>query len=290
MAVGMVQAGGVELDELHVGDHGPGPVGHGHPVAGGDVGIAGVEVDLADPAGGQQGDAGQEGVHLAGGFIEDIGPQAGFVGFGHHPALAHHPFQGDEIDAHVVFEDPDTGVGQDLLRQDALHFGAGHVLGVDDPAPGVAAFPAEVVAVVFAGIEVGPQGDQFPDPLRPLAHHQFDDVRVRQALPHGEGVLDVIFKPVIRTEHCGNATLGLAGGGLGQAPLGYQIDLGKIRHLQGITETRQPEPITSTSEICSKIGSFARKLSALSSQLSAKSQVGKSVPKMILYRLAGKGV
>ena len=132
------------------------------------------------------------------------------------------------------------GMGQDLLRQDALHFGAGHVLGVDDPPPGMAAFPAQVVTVVFAGIEVGPQVDQFPDPVRPLAHHQFDDVRMGQALTHGEGVLDVIFEAVIRTEHRGDAPLGLAGGGFGQAPFGDQIDLGEIRHLQGITETRQP--------------------------------------------------
>ena len=129
-------------------------------------------------------------------------------------------------------------MGQDLLGQDALHFGAGHVLGVNDPAAGVAAFPAQVIAVFF-GIEVGPQVDQFPDPFRALAHHQFDDIGMGQALSHGQGVLDVIFEPVIRSQDRGNAALGLAGGGLRQAPFGDQIDLGEIRHLQGIAEARQ---------------------------------------------------
>ena len=229
----------MELDELHVADHGPGPIGHGHPVAGGDVGVAGIEIDLADPAGGQQGDAGRKGVHLAGLLVEDIGPQAGPLRLGHFPALTHHPLQGDEIDPHVVLEDPDVGMGQDLLGQDALHFGAGHVLGVNDPAAGVAALPAQVVAVFFIGIEVGSQVDQFPDPFRPLAHHQFDDIGMGQALSHGEGVLDVIFEAVIRSQDRSNTALGLAGGGLRQAPLGDQIDLGKIRHLQGIAEARQ---------------------------------------------------
>ena len=52
LGLGVVEAGGVELEELHVGHLGAHPVGHGHPVAGGDVGVGGVEVDLARAAGG----------------------------------------------------------------------------------------------------------------------------------------------------------------------------------------------------------------------------------------------
>ena len=54
----VIEAGGVELDEFHVADPGPGPVGHGDAVARGDVRVAGVEIDLAHPPGGQEGDGG----------------------------------------------------------------------------------------------------------------------------------------------------------------------------------------------------------------------------------------
>ena len=50
----VVEAGGVELDELHVRERGAGAIGHRHPVARGDVGVARVEVDLARAAGGEQ--------------------------------------------------------------------------------------------------------------------------------------------------------------------------------------------------------------------------------------------
>ena len=50
----VVQARGVELDELHVRECGAGAIGHRHSVARGDVGIARVEIDLARAAGGEQ--------------------------------------------------------------------------------------------------------------------------------------------------------------------------------------------------------------------------------------------
>ena len=181
-----------------------------------------------------------KGVHFPGQGVEDVGPQTGLFGVGHHRAPAHQALAGDEVHPHVVFEHPDVGVGQDLLRQDALHFGPGHVLGVNHPPVGMAAFPAQIIAVVLAEIEMGPQVDQFPDARRTLADHQLDDVRVGQAFPGGQGVLNVVFKAVIRPQDRGDAALGLAGGGFRQAPLGYQVDPGKLRHLQGITQSRQP--------------------------------------------------
>jgi hypothetical protein len=139
----------------------------------------------------------------------------------------------------VVFKNPDIGVGQHLFRQDALYFRAGHVVGMDDAPPGVAAFPAQIKAVVRTHVEMGPHGHQFLDALRALAHYQLDDVLMRQAFPHGEGVFDVIFEAVIRSQDRGNAALGLAGGGFGKPPFGHQIHGGKIRHLQGVTQSRQ---------------------------------------------------
>ena len=56
----VVQAGRVELDELHVADPAAGAPGHRDAVAGGGVGVAGVAVDLADAAGGQHDGAGRQ--------------------------------------------------------------------------------------------------------------------------------------------------------------------------------------------------------------------------------------
>ena len=52
-AAGDVEHGGMELHELHVAQFGAGPIGHGHAVAGGHVGIGGFAIELAGPAGGQ---------------------------------------------------------------------------------------------------------------------------------------------------------------------------------------------------------------------------------------------
>ena len=62
----VVQAGRVELDELHVADRHAGAVGHGDAVAGRDVGVGRVEVHLAGAAGGQQRRARAEALHRAG--------------------------------------------------------------------------------------------------------------------------------------------------------------------------------------------------------------------------------
>ena len=60
----VVQAGRVELDELHVRDAAAGAPRHRDAVAGGGVGIGGVEVDLAGAAGGQHGVIGGDSPHL----------------------------------------------------------------------------------------------------------------------------------------------------------------------------------------------------------------------------------
>ena len=104
----------------------------------------------------------------------------------------------------------------------------------------MAPFPAQVKAVPRAGVKVGPHGYQFMDALRSLVHHHFHDVRMAEALPHGEGVLNMILKLVVRPQHRGNAPLSLARGGLHDVPFGDNIDRSEFSHFQGITQTCQP--------------------------------------------------
>ena len=79
LGVRVVQAGRVELDELHVRHPAARAPGHGDAVAGGGVGVGGVEVDLAGAAGGQDGVRRAEGQHLVGGLVERVQAQAGRV-------------------------------------------------------------------------------------------------------------------------------------------------------------------------------------------------------------------
>ena len=113
LGLGVVETGGVELDEFHVGHADPGPVADGHPVAGGDVGVAGVEIDLAGAAGGQQDDGGDEGVDLTGVLIENVNTDAGFFGIGDDGAPADQLVPGDQIHGDVVFVNGDVGLLQD---------------------------------------------------------------------------------------------------------------------------------------------------------------------------------
>ena len=141
----VVQAGRVELDELHVRHPAAGAPGHGDAVAGGGVGIGGVEIDLAGAAGGQHGMLGGKGSNLAAGLVEHIGAMAGVV-------LKPELVAGDQVDGDVVFQQGDVGMAPDLFRQRGLHRVAGGVGGVDDAAVAVAAFARQVVAGAIVGV------------------------------------------------------------------------------------------------------------------------------------------
>ena len=49
-----VERGGMELDELHVADFGAGTERHGDAIAGGNTGVGGVAIELAEAAGGEE--------------------------------------------------------------------------------------------------------------------------------------------------------------------------------------------------------------------------------------------
>ena len=51
---GMIKAGGMKLDELHVGHGRAGAIGHGHAVARGNVRVGGVKINFAAAARGQE--------------------------------------------------------------------------------------------------------------------------------------------------------------------------------------------------------------------------------------------
>ncbi len=56
----MKQTGRMKLDELHVGNDRTGPPGHGHAVAGRDVRIGRIEINLSATAGRQNDPVGSD--------------------------------------------------------------------------------------------------------------------------------------------------------------------------------------------------------------------------------------
>ncbi len=69
----MVEAGGVKLDEFHVSNRCPCPVGHCHAVAGRYVGITRVKVNLSRSTGCEKSGIGCERVDIPRRVIEHIG-------------------------------------------------------------------------------------------------------------------------------------------------------------------------------------------------------------------------
>jgi hypothetical protein len=121
LGLGVVEAGGVELDELHVGDGRPRTPSYGHAVAGGDVGVAGVEVDLAAAAGGEDGEAGAHREDALVARPQDVAADAA-VRAGDTQTR-----RGHEVDQPRVLHDADIGRLLRLLQQGHLDMLAGDV-------------------------------------------------------------------------------------------------------------------------------------------------------------------
>lgn len=96
---GVEKGGRVKLDEFHVGDLCSGPVAHGNTVSGCYVGVGGVGIDVAEPAGCQHGDTGEDGFWFSLQGVEHVGAVTGdVVGFDAEMVL------GQQFNGVVVFE------------------------------------------------------------------------------------------------------------------------------------------------------------------------------------------
>ncbi len=135
--VGVVEGGGVELDELGIDDPGPGPVRHGQTVSSSSGGIRGPEEDLAQAAGGKDGLLCLVTAHPPFLLIQDIGSHAR-KRVVHGQPVSGVVRGGEEIDGRVLREDGDVGVGRHQLLKGDLHGLSGGIGGVDNSGKGVA--------------------------------------------------------------------------------------------------------------------------------------------------------
>jgi hypothetical protein len=136
----VIEAGRMELDEFHVRHPAARAPGHGHAIAGGDIGIGGEQIDLARTAGGEHGVARGKAQHAVALDVEHVSAQTALV------VLAD-AIGADQVDRDVVFEDVDVRMRAHQRRQRGLHCSTGGVGGVNDASVRVAAFAGEVIAV-----------------------------------------------------------------------------------------------------------------------------------------------
>ena len=212
----VVQARGVELVELQVGDPAARAPGHRNAVAARTVGVAGIEVDLGGAARGENGEACAIGIDFTAGAVQYVGAQAAF-------ARQAQAFFGDQVDGDALLQQLDVGALAGLIEQGLENRGPGGIGSVNDSAMAVAAFAGQVelkATVVAAGMFIAGEGytlvdqplDGFPAVLDGEAHGVF----VAQATAGVKGVFDVGLHGVCVVQHRSHAALGPEGRAVGQ--------------------------------------------------------------------------
>ena len=227
----------MKLHELHVGHPATGAPGHGDAIPSGDVRVTGIEVDLAGPAGGNDHEAGEQGLDLAAGLVEDIGPQTAVE-------LEAQLARAKQINGDVALEELDVVPGAGPPLEGGLHFLARGVRGVDDAAMAMPPFPGEMIASGIGGAVIAGEGDalieQPADALRTMLHHQLHLFGVTKPGTGVQGVFNVGGQGVLGVKHRRDAPLGVEGAALAQVPFGDQGNGQSRRQAQGQAEAGGP--------------------------------------------------
>ena len=214
----VIEAGRVELHELHVRHPAAGTPGHGDAVTGRHIGVAGIEIDLVGPAGGQHHEAGQKGLHPARGQVQDIGAEAAM-----RAGLADVP-RGDQVHGDMLLMEADPWAFAYPRLQGDGNGRPGGVCGMDDPPMAVSTLLREVIAFGGGRGRVAGEGhplvEQPADILRAMFDHRPDHLRIAQTGPGRQGILDMGFQRVLGVEYGGDPPLGVAGAAFAQVPLG----------------------------------------------------------------------
>ena len=210
LLAGVVERGGVELDELHVFGDGLGAVAHGDAVARGDDRIGGRGVDVAAAARGDDGEFGQHGLDFVRFEIQDVGPEAGQAAGVARDELAQMVLR-QQVDGEAVFEYGDAGMPADRLDERPFDLGARQVLVVEDAVLGVAAFAVQLETPVGSLVEARTPFDQVPNQLRRPAHDQSDGLFVAFARAADQRVADVFLESVGGVGYRTDAALRIVG-------------------------------------------------------------------------------
>ena len=178
--IAVVERGRVELHVLGVDHAGAGAVRHGEAVAARAHRVGGAQEDLAEPAGGQDGGAGEAADDLARRLVEHVGADAGQrVVDG--AAVAAVVRRCEQVDGRVAGEETHARVARERGDQRVLDGAAGGVGGVQDARQRVPALAAERETAV------GPAVEGHVQPVEQDRLHQPRPALRAQERPPGRG-------------------------------------------------------------------------------------------------------
>ena len=238
--IGVVQAGGVELDEFHIGNSASCAPGHGNAVARGCVGVGGVVVHFARAAASQHNVRAGQREYALRLFIQNVSTQN--TGLFLAQTVA-----GDQVDHHVVFKQLNVGVVARFGFQRGLYCiacGIGHVQ--DSPAA-VPAFPGQVEPVGFgiAGaffVFARKRHTLFHQPVDGFGcvfQNELHCITFAKAATRYQGVLHMLGHAVGRVAHSGNATLGPTACRVGNRAFANNGHFELVGQLQGGSQSCQ---------------------------------------------------
>ena len=222
----------MKLEELHVRHTGPGSVGHRDAIAGRDVRVTGVEVDLARTTGGHEGDLRAVAIDLTRIRIQDIRAECPV-----RPGQPRSP-TGQQVDGHSIFEQLDIGVGPGAGQESALDLAAGGIPVVEHAAPGVASLASQGEIPVFLAIELDPILQEGIDRVGASLDHEADDILPAETRPGVQGVPDMGLDRVLVGDHRGDSALGEIRRGLGRLLLGDDDHTGTLSDAEGVEQAR----------------------------------------------------
>ena len=229
----VIEASGMKLVELQVGDPAAGTPGHGNTITTRGVRIAGIEVDFAGATGCKDHAAGCEGFNVILSPVEDIGPQAAIL-------LVAKLGAGDQIDGNMMFKQCNVRTLSGLRYQGFFNGPSRGIGAVQHPACRVAAFPGEMkfMLPVFAGPagEGNAEVKQMANGVRGVLNGKADGLRIVQAGARDQGVLDMCLERVFRVGDRGNSALGIQGATLLQAAFGQDGNPQLCWQLKGETQ------------------------------------------------------
>ena len=203
LGVRVVQAGGVELDELHVGHPTARTPGCCNAVARGRVRVGGVQVHLACATCGQDGVGCAERHHLVQRFVQCINAMTAWF---NGPIRIRDLGVGDQVHKHVVFEHGDAGGGLHLGDEGGLDGSTRGIGRVDDAAVAVATFPGQMQFTMFSG-EGHTQTLEPVDGFRGVFHDHLGGLQITQTCSSHQGVLNMVLKFVFLGHDGSNAAL-----------------------------------------------------------------------------------
>ena len=230
----MIETGGMKLKKLHIRNFDPGPLRHGNPVSGSNIGIGRIKIDLTGPAGSQQGRPGNKSMNPATAPIKSIGsPTVIIFTTGSKPFM-----RSQQIDSRHIFPKNNVCMLPATGHQHLFNLTPGPVRGMENPTAGVAAFTGQIVTGRGIGVTTkrNPHSNQLFKTFRTFPDHQINHLTVTEPDSGPHRILKVPGKRVRCIKHRRNTTLGQVGIGIGLLFLGDNMNQPGISHLQSEKE------------------------------------------------------